>query len=127
LKQIGCLIKKVLRKSDVAARYGGEEFTILLPNATKEGVCELATRLLSMIRSLFVQQLKGMQVTASIGVSSYLGKNMSAYENLLQLADEAIYSAKESGKDRICHADSLASEKGMEDIEITSEKQITLF
>jgi len=127
LKQIGGLIKKVLRKSDVAARYGGEEFAVLLPNASKDGACELAARLLSMIRSLYVQQLRGRQVTASIGVSSYQGDNMSAYENLLQLADEAMYAAKQTGKNRFCHADSLTSEEGMADTEIPSEKQITLF
>lgn len=127
LRQVGGLIKKVLRKSDIAARYGGEEFAVLLPNASREGACELASRLLSMIRNLFVQQLKGRQVTASIGVSSYQGDNMSAYENLLRLADEAMYAAKQTGKDMMCHADSLTAEKGMDAIETHPEKQITLF
>ena len=127
LKQVGGLIKKVLRKSDIAARYGGEEFAILLPNSSKEGACELATRLLAMIRSLFVPQLNGRQVTASIGVSSCREGNLSADVNLLQLADEAMYLAKQSGKDRLCHADNLLSGEGAEGIESLSEQQITLF
>lgn len=127
LKQIGGLIIKLLRKSDIAARYGGEEFAILLPNASKEGACEFATRLLGMIRSLFVQQLNGRQVTASIGISSYLEKNISGYESLLQLADEAMYLAKQLGKDRVCHADRLLSQGEVEDTENPAEKQISLF
>ena len=127
LKQVGGLIKNVLRKSDIAARYGGEEFALLLPNASRKGACDLAARLLAMIRNLFVQKLQGRQVTASIGVSSYQGDNMMAYEDLLRLADEAMYAAKQSGKNRICHADDLRSEEGSDGIDMTSDKQINLF
>ncbi len=128
LKQVGALIKKVLRKSDIAARYGGEEFALLLPNTNKKGACELATRLLVMIRHLFVQQLNGRQVTASIGVASYQGDNMSDYKDLLKQADEAMYLAKQEGKDRVCHSEMLKSEEeGIDNCEISSEKQIALF
>ena len=127
LKQVGGLIKKNLRKSDIAARYGGEEFAVLLPNASKKGACELATKLLAMIRHLFVHQLKGRQVTASIGIASYQGENLSAYKNLLQLADEAMYLAKQEGKDKVCHSDNLPSSDRVKNSYISSEKQIELF
>jgi two-component system cell cycle response regulator len=127
LKQVGGLVRNILRKSDIAARYGGEEFAVLLPNANRKGASELAERLLNLIRNLFVKQLNGKQVTVSIGVSSYQGDNIVAYEDLLRLADEAMYAAKELGKDRMCHADELTPLDCIEQGEMISGKQINLF
>ncbi len=104
LKQIGKLIEQVLRKSDIASRYGGEEFAVILPNTTSVGASEFAERLLKMIRGLAIPQINCDQITASIGVSTYLGGDMSSYKDLLCLADKAMYAAKLLEKDRVCQA-----------------------
>ncbi|ABA87893.1 response receiver sensor diguanylate cyclase, GAF domain-containing [Syntrophotalea carbinolica DSM 2380] len=102
LRQIARLISQVIRKSDISARYGGEEFAICLPNTGGVAANELAERLLVMIRELSIQQLKGEHVTVSIGTSTYSNHNVASYSELLHLADDAMYEAKKSGKNRFC-------------------------
>jgi len=104
LKQIGRMIKKMLRKSDIAARYGGEEFAVLLPNTTYGGASEFAERLKCQVRELNIKQIKGQLMTVSIGIATYQQDNVPSYEDLLHFADKAMYQAKQSGKDRICQA-----------------------
>jgi len=98
LKQIGKLIDKILRKSDLAARYGGEEFTVLLPNTEKQGASEFAKRLEIEIGELSIQQLKGKKVSISVGVATYQDGNMPSYKDLVQHADQAMYAAKQAKK-----------------------------
>lgn len=107
LRQISRMIQKVLRKSDISARYGGEEFAICLPNTGADSANQFAERLLVMIRDLSIQQLKGENVTVSIGTSTFMNNNVGSYRDLLQLADKAMYQAKKSGKNRICCANML--------------------
>ncbi|ABA88426.1 response receiver sensor diguanylate cyclase [Syntrophotalea carbinolica DSM 2380] len=108
LRQIARLIKKLLRKSDISARYGGEEFAICLPNTGTDSANQFAERLLVLIRELSIQQLKGEHVTVSMGTSTYMNNNVASYRELIQLADKAMYQAKESGKNRICCANILS-------------------
>jgi two-component system cell cycle response regulator len=98
LKQIGKLIGQMLRKSDLAARYGGEEFAVLLPNTTSVGAGEFADRLQASIEELSIQQLKGEQVSISVGIATYQDGNVKSYNDLLQRADEAMYAAKQAKK-----------------------------
>lgn len=104
LRQIARLVKQIIRKSDISARYGGEEFAICLPNTGKDSAIELAERLLVMIRELSIQQLKGEHITVSIGISTYSNHNMVSYGELIQDADDTMYAAKKSGKNRVCYA-----------------------
>ncbi len=101
LRGVGKLMKSFARESDVPARYGGEEFAIVLPNTTSEGALEMATRLSSMIREHKFEGLDGEQITISTGTSTFIGKSVQSYGQLVQLADEAMYKAKLQGKDRI--------------------------
>jgi len=98
LKQIGKLIDRILRKSDLAARYGGEEFAILLPNTARQGASEFADRLEQEIGKLSIQQLKGKKVSISVGVATCQDGNMSSYQDLVRQADEAMYAAKQAKK-----------------------------
>lgn len=100
LKQIGKLIDKMLRKSDLAARYGGEEFAVLLPNTTRQGANKFAKRLEKKIGELSIQQLKGKRVSISVGVATYDGKEELSSEDLLKQADEAMYAAKRVKKEK---------------------------
>lgn len=100
LKQIGKCIEQMLRKSDLAARYGGEEFAVLLPNTTGKGASDFAGRLQKNIGEMSIQQLKGEQVSISVGVATYQYGNVQSYKDLLQRADEAMYAAKQAKKRR---------------------------
>jgi len=104
IKQVGRLIAKMLRKSDIAARYGGDEFALLLPNTAGDGAHTFAERILKLIRELSSKHLNGDQITVSIGVATYADKNVSTYESLLHLADKAMYQAKQAGGGRVGRA-----------------------
>jgi len=101
LREIGKLTKSVARLSDMPARYGGEEFALVLPNTTSEGALEIATRLGSIIREHQFECLDGEQVTISSGTSTLTGKSVLSCDQLVQLADKAMYKAKLLGKDRV--------------------------
>ncbi len=95
LRQIGRLITNVLRTSDIASRCGGEEFAILLPNTGHDGALELAERLQTKI----CQVSNRARVTASIGVATYPHHEINSSSDLLHYADQAMYQAKQAGKD----------------------------
>jgi two-component system cell cycle response regulator len=100
LKQIGKLIEKMLRKSDLAARYGGDEFAVLLPNTTSQGANDFAERMEKEIGELSIQQLKGETVSISIGVATYQNGNVPSYKDLLQRADEVMYAGKQAKNEK---------------------------
>jgi two-component system cell cycle response regulator len=104
LKQIGHFMKKVARESDIAARYGGEEFALLLPNTSAAGALDVVNRLATIIREHQFESLNGDHITISSGTSTVVGKNVDSYEQLVRLADEAMYMAKKQGKNCISQA-----------------------
>jgi two-component system cell cycle response regulator len=104
IKRIGRLLEQMLRKSDIAARYGGDEFALLLLNTASDGAHLFADRVLKTIRELSFQKIMGDIVTVSIGVATYSEKNLASYEELLYLADKAMYQAKQTGGGRVCTA-----------------------
>ena len=73
LKQIGRLIRSIVRDSDVAARYRGDEFALLLPNTNRDGALILAQRISGLISEFDYDILTGEKVTVSAGVSTYMG------------------------------------------------------
>lgn len=96
LKQLGGVLQSAVRAGDLVARYGGEEFVILLPEAGEAEASRLADRLLAAVRS---HAWHKEAVTVSIGAAS-LHPAMRDEARLLALADEAMYAAKQSGKDK---------------------------
>ncbi len=113
LKEISFLAKQQLRGTDVFARFGGEEFSVLLIDSNAVVTLEIAERIRSAIAELTVTLDDGqeLQVTVSIGVSIYTGgeKVSGSFESaevLVDQADQALYKAKNSGKNRvICFGD----------------------
>ena len=100
LKEIAKIVKNLIRKSDICGRFGGEEFVILLPNTKLSGAMKLAERIRETIQNhTFDFNGKKINVTVSIGITS-VGVNDS-YESLISRADEALYEAKEKGRNRI--------------------------
>jgi diguanylate cyclase (GGDEF)-like protein len=101
LQKVASQLSKNLRNVDFVARIGGEEFVVVLPETGIDGASEVATRLLSAIRSEPVATVKGtLSVTVSIGISSGVIKDPAGQKQLLSDADAALYRAKQTGKDR---------------------------
>ena len=94
LKELGKILKNVFRKSDIIGRWGGEEFIVILPNTEYETAFKLAEKLRKIIEDY---DFKGRKITVSIGVSEYNGH----FEKELKNADESLYNAKNSGKNRV--------------------------
>ena len=89
-----------LRASDLPARIGGEEFTVLLPETDEEGAIEIAERIRQLLRERNIahkESAAASWVTVSIGIA--LAKDESP-ESLMARADEALYCAKEQGRNR---------------------------
>ncbi len=97
LKRVAKVLSESKRPSDFVARYGGEEFVVLLPNTSEEGAAILAERIRKAIQN-FGWDLR--PVTVSIGVATYNGGDRTV-QQLLEVADEALYSSKSSGRNRV--------------------------
>lgn len=99
LRGLGRLLLKRVRTSDLVARYGGEEFAILLPATTLDGALLFAETLRDQIaRHIFRAGGERLRVTVSIGVSSFGRHRPESFQDLLSLADKALYLAKADGR-----------------------------
>ncbi len=103
LVQAASSMKAELRETDICGRYGGEEFAVILPHTETHDVIMLLERLRNRISSIEYTTPEGetFHVTASIGVAEYKPE-VNDPEDLLRLADKALYSAKKSGRNRVC-------------------------
>jgi diguanylate cyclase (GGDEF)-like protein len=102
IAEIGKLFKAKFRGSDIACRYGGEEFLIILPETSLEDTFKRANGLREEIKKLemvFQGQILGM-ITMSMGIAAYPEKG-TRMEDLLRIADTALYKAKQEGRDRV--------------------------
>jgi diguanylate cyclase (GGDEF)-like protein len=100
LRILAARMTSALRAEDMIGRWGGEEFLALLPNTSAEGACTVANRVRAMASSSPVILPEGstLRVTVSIGCATMLEGWDSDY---LQRADQALYSAKTQGRDRV--------------------------
>jgi len=98
------LSQVILRPGDIAARYGGEEFALILPNTDLNGARIVAERLLNDVAAADIAhaQVPSGKLTLSIGVASITPGLASKAASLIQAADQALYTAKESGRNRVC-------------------------
>ena len=101
LKVIGQKVLDLIRTSDIAVRYGGEEFAILLPSTEAEGALSLAERISIAISESRFNGLGDLRVTVSTGVATYTGDNLAGANELVEIADQGMYSAKSLGKNRV--------------------------
>jgi len=102
LKSIAHVMHEAVRSSDSVVRYGGEEFVILMPHTSPDDAKILAERVRSSIEALSFARPDGspFRVTASFGISSCPQTGTDA-ETLLERADEAMYLAKQAGRNRV--------------------------
>jgi diguanylate cyclase (GGDEF)-like protein/PAS domain S-box-containing protein len=100
LREFAKILDRNTRDVDFVSRYGGEEFIILLPHTSLDGSKSVAERCINAIRSF---DWPGRSVTASFGVSSIDPEDNIDWENLLRLADEAMYASKRNGRNQITY------------------------
>jgi diguanylate cyclase len=101
LKSLAAVVSKTLRPTDRVARYGGEEFVVLLPETPADEGEQVLTRLQrSLTGGLFMHKDKQIFVTFSAGVTGY--RLAERIEDSLERADQALYEAKRTGKNRTC-------------------------
>lgn len=101
LKAVGNCLKGVTRRHDVVARLGGEEFALLIPNADMVTMTRLAERIRGTIGGMaIVAAGSRFSVTASVGLALWDGEETA--EALFRRADQQLYQAKNSGRNRVC-------------------------
>jgi two-component system cell cycle response regulator len=102
LKELARIVQSRIRRDEVFARYGGEEFCIILPETMLEGAVELGERVRENIQDhTYVFQQDKIKVTISVGCAALNEEDRNAGE-LLKRADERLYEAKNSGRNRVC-------------------------
>jgi diguanylate cyclase (GGDEF)-like protein len=102
LIKLADFFKFELRGSDVVCRYGGEEYILILPLSSAEGTYKRAEQIRQGVKKLKVS-FKGQDlpaVTLSMGIAIYPDHG-TEWNDLIQLADKALYRAKEQGRDRV--------------------------
>ena len=94
------------RSTDFVARWGGEEFVILLPNTSIEGAAEIAENVRRNVESTDVPTEDGVitKMTVSIGANSIIPDAGALSDDFINKADQALYKAKESGRNRVVKA-----------------------
>ena len=132
LQALADCCRRTLRESDIVARFGGEEFVILLPESSIENAFRVAERLRIKISKLVVknEQNENVQFTVSIGlVSSTVTDDIP---EMLKMADESLYVAKENGRNQVVVYESTGPNKDLprpegEDIEKAKAEPLYFF
>lgn len=102
LRGVASLLKNSVRKKDTVARYGGEEFILILPEANLEAASMIAERIRKLVENTsFDIGNAHLNATISLGISSFPSHRARSKEELLKMADLALYRAKGEGRNRV--------------------------
>jgi two-component system, cell cycle response regulator len=103
LEAIGTLLSRAARTVDTVARYGGEEFAIVLPETGEQGAVAFAERLRTKIETnpFAIGRGQDLHLTISVGVTTFPGAAGNTAEDLLDSADQALYRAKQDGRNLV--------------------------
>jgi diguanylate cyclase (GGDEF)-like protein len=102
LKRVADVLKHTARTHDVVCRIGGEEFLMICPDSDAQAAAQCAERLRQAVGAMRMQVGKvSLQVTISLGVAA-MGPAMRGPEAMVKAADQAVYSAKQAGRNRSC-------------------------
>ncbi|MBK9924106.1 MAG: GGDEF domain-containing protein [Anaerolineales bacterium] len=100
LRSVAAKLRDHIRQPDTIGRYGGEEFLIVLPNSRAKAAAEQASRLCREVREMQIEANNNvLSVTISIGVAQF-NVGQENWESFLRRADEALYKAKDNGRDQ---------------------------
>ncbi len=102
LRGLADLLRMQVRTTDIAGRYGGEEFCVLLPHTGFPGAADLARRVRAAVEATPMETRAGpLAITASLGVAVCPAPRIRSADDLIRLADEALYEAKAAGRNRV--------------------------
>ncbi len=103
LRQLARVTKECIRDVDIFARYGGEEFVVILPQTPLPEARRIGERIRTQVEQTIIDTgtTGKVKITVSLGVSSY-PENGRSEEELVSVADQALYKAKGSGKNLVC-------------------------
>lgn len=102
LRGVARAVAASLRAVDAAGRYGGEELMVVLPQTGREAARRTAERLRQVVeQQRFAADHGDVRVTVSIGVATYPAEGVRSVSDLVSAADQALYKAKESGRNRV--------------------------
>ncbi len=120
LMEVARVLRETVRDFDTIGRFGGEEFVVVAPEATLEDALTISERIrVGISRSVRVEALRGHIVTASLGVATADDARVRSATDLVDLADRALYAAKNAGRNNVKSAvdlqeDELLSIRGEE-------------
>lgn len=102
LQVLAQLFQKHIRKGDIACRWGGEEFLLYLHDVSLEIISQRANQIKQAIEDLTInfEEIKPIKITVSEGVALY-SSHLDSLEKLITAADEALYQAKEAGRNKV--------------------------
>ena len=104
IQVVAAVCRSELRQNDIACRFGGDEFVIVLPNTGPEQALQFAQRLHQLLHTALNRfAVAGSAASVSMGVASIVAEDGS-YSDTLRRADQALYQAKELGKDQVIEA-----------------------
>lgn len=105
LSELGACVKRNIRTGDIACRYGGEEFVIVMPDTSLEVAAERAEKIRADFKKVHIEFMGNdiKAATLSAGVAAF-PMSATKRDKLLRAADDALYSAKENGRDRVAKA-----------------------
>jgi len=99
LSEIGKILKDHVRRNDIACRYGGEEFAVILPNVSRDYIFAVYERFREMVSEhIFEYESNQMYITISLGIA--FSNDAKSINDLLVHADQALYQAKETGRNK---------------------------
>ncbi|MCY7320782.1 MAG: PleD family two-component system response regulator [Phormidesmis sp. CAN_BIN36] len=106
LRKVAQVMQVAAKRSiDLPARYGGEEFAVILPNTEQLGALQVADEIRVGVKELEIAHARSkvsQVVTVSLGVATIIPNQGRSLEMLIMAADQALYQAKEAGRDRCC-------------------------
>ena len=101
LRQVGHLMQEAFRNCDYVARWGGDEFAVILPRTTKEQALNSAERLRRRLQQKKLNSGHDLKLSGSFGIADTKSLSSGSQDELIAMADQALYQAKKAGRNRI--------------------------
>ncbi len=103
LRALASSVKPIIRKTDILCRYGGDEFLVLMPEAGRDQALIMAERLRQKIAEIVIVTTAGnLSMTVSVGIASREKNSDANLEQFIARADNAMYEAKATGRNKVC-------------------------